>query len=79
MWCCKANLKTSPPRLETKQVNLYPYTFKCLNFKGEYQADSNQCSFWRYYFNKEWHSKKYQELHDNRKQLICSVVDSIQT
>ena len=37
--------KTNLPRLEIKQGNLYSHTFKCLNFKGEYQADSNLCSF----------------------------------
>ena len=37
--------KTNLPRLEIKQINLYSHTFKCLNFKDEYQADSNLCSF----------------------------------
>jgi len=78
IWCCKANPKTNLLRLEIKQSNLCPYIFKCLNFQGKYQANSNQCPFWRHHFNKEWHFKKYQELHDNRKQSICSVVNGIQ-
>ena len=78
IWCCKANPKTNLPTLEMKQNNLCSYTFKCLNFQGEYQADSNQYPFWRHHFNKEWHCKKYQELYDNRKQSICSVVNGIQ-
>ena len=53
IWCCKANPKTNLPRLETKQGNLCSHTFKYLNFKDEYQADLNQCPFWRHHFNKE--------------------------
>ena len=49
---------------------------ECLNCKGDYQANSNACPFWRHHFNKEWHTKEYQQLHDNRSKLICSVVDS---
>ena len=41
IWCCKANPKTNIPRLEIKQSNLCPHTFKCLNFQGKYQANSN--------------------------------------
>ena len=52
-WYCKANFKTNLLYLETKQSKLYPYIFKCLNYKGDYQADSNLYLFWRYYFNKE--------------------------
>jgi len=39
-WCCKANDKINPPRLETKKGELCPYIFKCANCKGEHQADS---------------------------------------
>ena len=52
-WCCKADPKTNPSRLETKQGKLCPHTFKYLNCKGDYQANSNLCPFWRHYFNKE--------------------------
>ena len=45
-WYYKANLKTNLPRLETKQREPYPHIFKCLNCQGNYQANSNQCSFW---------------------------------
>ena len=44
-WCCKANPKTNPPRLETKQGNPCSHLFKCLNCKEDYQADLNLCSF----------------------------------
>jgi len=44
-WCCKANEKTNPPRLETKKGDLCPYTFKYLNCKDDYQANSNECPF----------------------------------
>ena len=44
-WCCKANFKTNPLRLETKQGKPCPHTFKCINCKGDHQANSNTCSF----------------------------------
>jgi len=37
--------KTNLPRLKIKQINLYSHILKYLNFKDEYQADSNLCSF----------------------------------
>jgi len=72
-WCCKANFKINPPCLETKQGKLYPHSFNC---KDDYQADSNSCLFWHHCFNKKWHTKKYQELHDSRAQSIHSIVNS---
>ena len=77
-WCCKVNNKTNSPRLETKQGELCPHIFKCSNYKGKHQADSNICLFWKHYFNREWHSKKYQTLCRSRRQLIHSVVNSNQ-
>jgi len=74
-WCCKANPKTNPPHLETKQGEPCPHTFKCINCKGNHQADSNNCPFWRHHFNREWHSKKYQEIHEIRKNSIHSSVN----
>ena len=58
-WCCKANFKTNPPYLKTKQDELCFHSFKCLNYKKDHQANLNTCLFWRHHFNKEWHSKKY--------------------
>ncbi len=52
-WYCKANNKTNPPRLEMKKSEPYPHSFKCLNCKGEHQANSNECPFWKYWFNKK--------------------------
>jgi len=52
-WCCKANAKINLPRLETKKVEPCSYMFKCSNCCGDYQADSNQCPFWRHRFNRE--------------------------
>ena len=46
--CCKANFKTNPLHLETKQDEPYLYTFKYLNYKGDYQANSNACPFWKH-------------------------------
>ena len=64
-WYCKANEKTNPLRLETKKGKPCPHTFKCLNCKGEHQADSYNCSFWKYHFHKKWHSKEYAKIWDN--------------
>ena len=44
-WCYKTNDKINPPRLKTKKDKLCLYTFKCLNYKGDYQADSIECPF----------------------------------
>ena len=44
-WCCKANAKINPPRLETKKGEPCPHSFKCSNCKGDHQADSNSCPF----------------------------------
>jgi len=65
VWCCKANDKTNPPRLETKKGKLCLHFFKCSNCKGEHQADLTDCPFWKYYFNKEWYSKEYVKLQEN--------------
>ena len=45
VWCCKANNKTNPSRLKTKQDEPCSYFFKCSNYKGDHQADSNTCPF----------------------------------
>lgn len=62
VWCCKANSKTNLPRLEMKKGDPCPHNFKCTNCKGEHQADSYKCSFWKHRFDRQWHSKKTQEL-----------------
>ena len=61
-WYCKANFKTNPPCFKTKQGKPCPYIFKYLNYKGNHQANSNSCLFWRYCFNRKQNTKKYQEL-----------------
>ena len=45
--------KINPPRLETKKGIPYPHFFKCLNWKGEHQANSTNCLFWKHRFNKK--------------------------
>ena len=52
-WCCKANNKINPPKLETKKSKLCPHLFKCLNCKGSHLANSNDCLFWKHRFNKK--------------------------
>ena len=56
-WCCKANDKINPPRLATKKGEPCPHSFKCSNCKGDHQANSNSCPFWRHRFHREWHIK----------------------
>ena len=75
-WYCKANFKTNPPYLETKQDKPCPHSFNCINYKSSHQANSNAYQFQHYQFNKEWHAKKYQELRDFRAKSICSTVSS---
>ena len=72
-WCCKVNTKINLPRSETKKGELCPHSFKCLNYQGDHQADSNLCPFWRYKFNREWHHKKYAEICENRSNSIHSA------
>ena len=75
-WCYKANNKINPPRLEMKKGKLCFHTFRCSNCKGEYQADSTDCLFWKHCFNKEWHAKEYTKLHENWKKSIYSFMNS---
>ena len=75
-WCCKANNKTNPPRLETKKGKPCPHSFKCSNCKEDHQADSVHCPFWRHQFNREWHVKKYSEIRENRSKLLRSNVNT---
>ena len=78
-WCCMANGKTNLPRLETKKGKPCPYSFKCLNCKGNYQANSMEYPFWKHCFNKEWYSKEYAKIQDNQKTSIRSVVNGNQS
>lgn len=45
IWYCKENKKTNSPRLATKTDELCPHIFKCVNYKGDYQVDSNIYSY----------------------------------
>jgi len=76
-WCCKANDKINPPRLETKKGEPCPHVFKCSNCKGDHQADSNACPFWRNRFHREWHIKKYAEIRENRSSSIRSEANGV--
>ena len=75
-WCCKANDKINPPRLETKKGKLCPYSFRCSNCKGKYQTNSTDCPFWKHHFNKEWYAKEYAKLQKIWKKLIYSFVNN---
>ena len=60
VWCCMENKKAN--RLATKEGEPCPHVFKCMNCKGNHQADSYSCPYWRNHFNREWHGRKQQEL-----------------
>ena len=75
-WCCKANKKISPPRLETKKGEPCPHSFKCSNCKGNHQADSIDYPFWKHRFNKKWHIKEYEKIQEHQKQSTHSVVNT---
>jgi len=75
-WCCKANDKINPSRLETKKSEPCPHIFKCLNCKGNHQANSNKCPFWKHHFNKEWHTKEYAKLWETKKNSTHSAVNA---
>ena len=44
-WCCKANKKNNSFRLEMKKGDPCSHMFKCLNCKGDHQADLNEYPF----------------------------------
>ena len=61
-WCCKTNPKSNPPREATAASVSCPHTFKYLNYKGDYSADDNKCSFWHHRFDKQWYANKAAEM-----------------
>ena len=73
-WCCKANEKTNPPRLETKKGEPCPHKFKCINCKNNHLTDDPTCPYWKHCFNREWHTKKAQELREIQANSIRSAV-----
>ena len=75
--CCKANNKINPPYFETKKGKPYLYVFKYSNCYGDHQTDSNQCLFWKYRFNYDWHNKKIVKICENRTKSIHLAVSGI--
>ena len=65
-WCCKENKKTTPLRSATKESNPCSYVFKCINCKGDHLANNYHYPYWKNHFNRDWHSKKVEELHKKR-------------
>jgi len=61
-----------------KQGKPCSHSFKYINCSGDYQADSNLCPFWKHCFNKKWHTKKYQEIRNNRAKSIHSDMSDMQ-
>ena len=74
-WYCKVNEKTNPPHLEIKKGKLCLHSFKCSNCCGDYQVNFNLCPFWKYRFHHKWHIKKYNKIHENRFNSICSTAN----
>ena len=77
-WYCKYNFKINPPRLKTPKNVPYTHSFKCINYKEEYQANNTSCSFWKHWFNWDWHNKKSQELQDIKANSVYSVMNGSQ-
>ena len=71
-WCCKANSKVNPPRLEMQKGKPCSHSFKYFNCKGPHTTNSVECPFWKHCFNKEWHTKEYAHLWEARRESICS-------
>ena len=59
-WCCIENKKAN--QAATKEGELCPHIFKCMNCKRDHQADSYSCPYWCNHFNRNWYSRKQQEL-----------------
>ena len=59
-WCCMENKKVNRAAINVGES--CPYVFKCVNCKGDHQADNYSCPYWHNRFNKEWHGRKQQEL-----------------
>lgn len=73
-WCCKTNKKTNAPRLETKKGEPCLHSLKYMNYWGNHQADSNQCPFWRYSFNCEWHNKNFVKTEGSQFAQLWAVL-----
>ena len=67
-WCCMENKKAD--RSATKEDKPCLHIFKCMNCKGDHQADSYSCPYWHNCFNREWHSRKQQELFRKQSTVI---------
>ena len=50
-WCCMENKKTN--QAATKEGEPCPHIFKCMNCKGDHQADSYSCPYWHNCFNRD--------------------------
>ena len=48
--------------MATKEGELCPHVFKCMNCKGDHQVDNYRCPYWCNHFNRDWHDSKQQEL-----------------
>ena len=51
VWYCMENKKVN--HAATKVGEPYPHVFKCVNCKGDHQADSYSCPYWCNCFNKD--------------------------
>jgi hypothetical protein len=50
--CCKAHPKMNPPREATAVREPCTHTFKCLNCKGDHQADDYKCPYFQSRFDR---------------------------
>jgi hypothetical protein len=54
------------PREATAPGEPCTHTFKCLNCKGNHQADDYKCPYFQSRFDRDWHKHKAAEEHDQR-------------
>ena len=79
-WCCKANSKSNPSKEAMADGAPCPYTFKCINYKGEHSANDPKCPFWYHYFDKQWYSNKAAELctsHASNSNIQCPKMGNL--
>ena len=72
--CYKTNFKNNSPRLKTKKEEPYTHMIKYVNYKGKHYADSYNCPFQKYRFNREQYVKKSQELKEIKANLIHLII-----
>ena len=75
VWYCMKNKKVN--QVATKEGEPYSHIFKYMNCKGNYQVDSVSYSYWHNHFNRDWYSRKQQELFCKQSTVNVEILLSI--